>query len=145
MGHLVDKEQGQYLDPLMEQLALPLNMRKDRFPDLYAPYLVLADLADHVPCKDLEPVDKGNGIVPAVDEADGIVVPILLHAVGVVIQIVPDAHGAGDLLDGGPALAVELDRGRGVRLGKVDALQVYEPLRAGGAGLGDAFYGDLLH
>ena len=56
LGNLVDEKQAQYLDALMKQLAFPLNMGKDRLPNLNTAQLVFAYLADHISGKELHAV-----------------------------------------------------------------------------------------
>ena len=117
----------------------------DRFPDLYAPYLVLADLADHVSGINLDAVQKFHGIIPTVDglyyKADF----VLVQLAGIVIHVEADTDRLGNLPDASGSLEVKLDGGRWRGLGQVDALQIHIALGRRGAAFGDALHGDLLH
>ena len=54
----------------MEKLPLPFQVGQNRFPDLDAAKLVLADLADHVSGKDFDTVQELYGVVASVDRLD---------------------------------------------------------------------------
>lgn len=114
---LVDKEQGQHLDPLVEKLPFPLNMGEDGFADLNTPELVFADLADDIARVDFHAVQKRHGIIPSVDCLDDIADLVLIQIAGVIVQVVADADRCGFLADAGYALEVKLNGCRRVCLG----------------------------
>ena len=143
-GDLVDKEQGEHLDPLAEKPAFALDVRENRFPDLNAADLVVADRADHVACAQPDPVQKLHGIVPPVDRLHHVTVLVFFHPVGVVEEIEADPHRSAHLAEGGRAFAVELNRRGRIGLGQIDALQIDISVRRRAAGLGDALDGDFF-
>ena len=143
--HFVDKEQAQHLDALVEELALPLDMTQDCLTDLQTAQLLLTDLANHIPCKDLLPVQEFHGIVASVDGLDHIADLVLIQSVGVVEKIEAYADSLGHLPQSRCALVVKLDRGRGIRLREVDALQIDIALCSRAPALRDALDGDLLN
>lgn len=114
---LVDKEQGQHLDPLVEKLPFPLNMGEDGFADLNTPELVFTDLADDIARVDFHAVQKRHGIIPSVDCLDDIAVLVLIQIAGVIVQVVADPDRCGFLADAGYALEVKLNGCRRVCLG----------------------------
>jgi hypothetical protein len=77
MIHLVDKEQGQHLDALIEELPLTLDVGEDGFPYLDTAQLVLVHLANHVSSVKLDAVDEFDGVVSAIDALHDETVPIL--------------------------------------------------------------------
>ena len=122
--HLINEEEGQHLDPLVEQLALPFKVGKDGLPDLKAAQLFLTDPPHDLTGKQLQPVQKLNMIVPSVDELHHKAVPVLLQSAGMVIEIVTNPYCSGYLTDTLCALTVKLDGGGGISFGKIDTFQI---------------------
>ena len=142
--HLVNKEQAQHFNALVEQLAFPLKMRKDRFPNLDAAQLVLVHLADHISGKQSDTIQKFNVVIAAINLFHHIAILIFVQIAGVVIEVEFQPNGARYFAQAGFSLAVELDRCRRVCLGKIDAFQIDKPIRSGTAGFRNAFDHDFL-
>ena len=143
--NLVDEEQRQNLDSLMEKLTLPLQVGKNRFADLNAAKLVLADLANHVSGKDFDAVQKLHGVVPPVNRLDHKANFVFVQIAGIVIEVVTDTHRSGSLANTGRTLAIKLNSCRWVSFGKIDAFQVNKAFGCCAAGFRDALNGDFLN
>ena len=60
-------------------------MGQNRFSDLNAPQLILADLTDHISCVDFDAVQKFYRIIASVNAGHHKALFILFHAAGVIV------------------------------------------------------------
>ena len=144
LRNLVNEEQGQDFDALMEKLALPLHVGKNRFADLNASELVFADLADHITGKDFDTVQELHGVVASVDSFDHKTNFVLVQIAGIIIEIVTNTDRRIFLANTGRALEVKLNGCCRVGFGKIDAFQIDKAFGCRAAGLSDALDGDFL-
>ena len=93
--HLINEEEGQHLDPLVEQLALPFKVGKDGFPDLKAAQLFLTDPPHNLTGEQLQSIQKFDMIIPSIDKFYHEPIPVFLHPAGMVIEIVADPYRSG--------------------------------------------------
>ena len=141
----IDEEKRQYLDPLIEQLPLPLDMGKNGLADLDPAKLFLCHLPDHIPGIDLDPVDKLNRIITPVYGFHHKAVLIFIQLPGMVINIKANFHSLCLLSHTAGALEIKLYRCSRSRLGKIDAFQIYEAICRRGSTLGNTLYRNLLY
>ena len=145
LGHFVNEEERQHLDALVEQFTLPLDMRKNRLPNLNPPQLIFADFTDHIPGIDLNAVQEFHGVVPAVNAGNDKIIFVFLHLPGIVVQVVPFRNLPGDFTNAGSTFKIKLNGRRGCRLGQVDTLQIDIALCSCAAGFRNALDRNLLH
>ena len=75
--HFINEEQREYLYPPMEKLTLFFNVGQYRFPNLQPADLFFAYLAYDITRIYLDSIDKFDGIVPSINEFNGISILIL--------------------------------------------------------------------
>ena len=144
LGHLVNEEQRQDFDSLMEKLALPFQMGKNRFPNLNAAKLVIADLADHISCINLDTVQELHGVVPPVNVPNHKTIFIFVKVIGVIVEIISFGYCRRFLANTVGTFVVKLNGCCRVSFGKIDAFQVNKAIGCRAAGLGNALDGNFL-
>ena len=144
LGHLVDEEQREHLDPLGEQLALLVDVGADHLPDLDAPLRVVGHVRGHLPGGDEVAVAQLHDVANRIDVGDD-QIAVGLEPTRDVVQPRSCVQPLGLALDASCGLHFHLDPCPGFgALGDLDRVQVEVSGASGQAFDRDAPHGDLL-
>ena len=145
MFNFINKEQRKNFDSLVVQLPLSFNVRQNRFTNLDAAQLLLADFTDYIAGIDFDTVQELDRIITTVNRLDYKVVAVFLHAIGLIVEIESNSNSLCDFANTGGTFRVELNGCSRISLRQIDALQIDIAFRRCTSGFRNTFDSNLLN